>query len=46
MKINMQSFTDAKNKSLGTVTLQDSVFGTTPNAGVVHQVITTYQTRA
>lgn len=46
MKLEMQSFTDGKFKALGKVDLQKEVFGVENNAGLVHQVITTYQTRA
>ena len=46
MKLEMQSFSDGKYKSLGKVDLQPTIFGVENNAGLVHQVITTYQTRS
>lgn len=46
MKVEMQSFADGTYKVLEKVELQKSVFGVENNPGLVHQVITTYQTRA
>ena len=46
MKVKVQSFVDTKKKSLGDVSLQQSVFGVEQNSGLVHQVITTFLSRA
>ena len=42
MKVKVQSFIDAKKKSAGDVSLNESVFGVENNSGLVHQVITTF----
>ena len=46
MKVKVQSFIDAKKKSAGDVSLNESVFGVENNSGLVHQVITTFLQRA
>ena len=46
MKTKVQSFLDGKAKTVGDVSLNDAVFGVEQNEGLVHQVITTFLTRA
>lgn len=46
MKLQLQSFGSDKKKSLEKVELPDNVYGIENNAGLVHQVITTYLTRS
>lgn len=46
MKLQMQSFLDGKQTVLNEVSLDDHVFAVENNQGLVHQVITSFQTRA
>ena len=46
MEIEIQSFAGSKDNSLGKVALNKSVFAVENNEGLVHQMITTFQTRA
>ncbi len=46
MKIKLQSFVDSKSKPSGDVSLESAIFGVDNNSGLVHQVITTFLTRA
>ena len=46
MKLQVQSFNAENSKALGEITLAGSVFGVENNPGLVHQVITTFMTRA